>query len=413
MDRSLGDGGMPLLGQLGVSFERYGEGWAEAAWTPTELAGNPFGIVHGGVYGVIHDAAMNFAANSALESGDRVATLDVSYQTRRAPKVGDALAVRGEVSQLTRQVAYTESTVTDADGARRVTRDGDVHRAPQDGVTDAPRRRRDASRRPTRGPDRSRGASATAGSSRCSSASGIYLVYDWLRDQATGTERRRVPPRAADRRRREVPRAVPRVLDPAGVPRTSTGSCRSGTSGTAPSTSSCRWSRWCGSTARPRRATCAGATRWCSCSAIVARSVFWLYPLMPPRLMPDALRLRRRRRRLLQLRARRCGSTSTPTASRRPRPSAPTATSSRRCRACTWAGRRGRRSRCGRCCAARGRRCCWALYPVSIFFCIVVTANHWILDAVGGWVVLALGYLGAVGVERLLARRRHRSSITG
>jgi acyl-coenzyme A thioesterase PaaI-like protein len=64
MDRSLGDGGMPLLGQLGVSFERYGDGWAEAAWTPTELAGNPFGVVHGGVYGVVHDAAMNFAANA-------------------------------------------------------------------------------------------------------------------------------------------------------------------------------------------------------------------------------------------------------------------------------------------------------------------------------------------------------------
>jgi acyl-coenzyme A thioesterase PaaI-like protein len=69
------------------------------------------------VYGVIHDAAMNFAANSALASGDRVATLDVSYQTRRAPKVGDSLAVRGEVTQLTRQVAYTEATVTDGEGA--------------------------------------------------------------------------------------------------------------------------------------------------------------------------------------------------------------------------------------------------------------------------------------------------------
>jgi uncharacterized protein (TIGR00369 family) len=108
---------MPLLGQLGVSFARYGEGWAEAGWVPTELAANPFGIVHGGVYGVVHDAAMNFAANSALESGDRVATLDVSYQTRRAPKVGDPLDVRGEVVQLTRQVAYVESTVADADGA--------------------------------------------------------------------------------------------------------------------------------------------------------------------------------------------------------------------------------------------------------------------------------------------------------
>ena len=48
----------------------------------------------------------------------------------------------------------------------------------------------------------------------------------------------------------------------------------------------------------------------------------------------------------------------------------------------------------------------WALYPVSIFFCIVVTANHWILDAVGGWVVLGLGYLCAVGLGRLLAPAR-------
>src|SRR5262249_42942981 len=50
----------------------------------------------------------------------------------------------------------------------------------------------------------------------------------------------------------------------------------------------------------------------------------------------------------------------------------------------------------------------WVLYPVSIFFCIVVTANHWILDAVGGWVVLALGYAGALAIEWCLRRRRER-----
>lgn len=40
-----------------------------------------------------------------------------------------------------------------------------------------------------------------------------------------------------------------------------------------------------------------------------------------------------------------------------------------------------------------------ALYPVGILFCIVVTANHWILDAAGGWVVLGLGYLCARALE--------------
>jgi len=114
MAGSLGHGGMPLLAQLGITFDDYGEGWASAAWTPTELACNPLGTVHGGVYGVIHDAAMNFATNSALEKGDRAATLDVAYQTMRAAEAGQALTVRGEVVRLTKQIAYVKASVSDA-----------------------------------------------------------------------------------------------------------------------------------------------------------------------------------------------------------------------------------------------------------------------------------------------------------
>jgi uncharacterized protein (TIGR00369 family) len=117
LDSALGDGGMPLLAQLGLSFVRYGEGWAEATWTPTELACNPLGGVHGGVYGVIHDAAMNFAASSALERGDRAATLDVTYQTIRPSSSGDTLQVRGSVVRLSTSVAYLESSVRGADDA--------------------------------------------------------------------------------------------------------------------------------------------------------------------------------------------------------------------------------------------------------------------------------------------------------
>jgi hypothetical protein len=50
----------------------------------------------------------------------------------------------------------------------------------------------------------------------------------------------------------------------------------------------------------------------------------------------------------------------------------------------------------------------WVLYPVSIIFCITVTANHWLLDAVGGWVALAIGYACALGIERALSHRRRR-----
>jgi uncharacterized protein (TIGR00369 family) len=116
MDRSLGDGGMALLGQLGVNFERYGEGWVEATWVPTESACNPLGPVHGGVYGVVHDAAMNFATNSALEKGDRCATISITYSTMRAANGGDELQVRGEVVRLARQIAYLETAVTNTAG---------------------------------------------------------------------------------------------------------------------------------------------------------------------------------------------------------------------------------------------------------------------------------------------------------
>ena len=115
MERSLGDGGMRLLDELGVAFDDYGEGWATATWMPTELACNPAGAVHGGVYGVVHDAAMNFATNAALESGDRAATLELKYSTLRSARAGDELSVRGEVVRLTRQVAFLETTISDAD----------------------------------------------------------------------------------------------------------------------------------------------------------------------------------------------------------------------------------------------------------------------------------------------------------
>lgn len=48
------------------------------------------------------------------------------------------------------------------------------------------------------------------------------------------------------------------------------------------------------------------------------------------------------------------------------------------------------------------------LYPLTILFCITVTANHWLLDAAGGWVVLGLGYAGARAIETLFDRRRRR-----
>ena len=117
MDSQLGEGGMPLLGVIGLAFDSYGDGWASASWTPTAMACNPFGIVHGGVYGVVLDAAMNFALNAALDRGDRASTLQIEYSMPRGAKEGDPLTVRGEVERLTRSVGFVQATVRDAENS--------------------------------------------------------------------------------------------------------------------------------------------------------------------------------------------------------------------------------------------------------------------------------------------------------
>lgn len=123
MERWLGDGGMALLGTLGVHFDRYGAtedpltGWAEASWTPVPLAGNPHGLVQGGVHSVVMDAAMNFAVNAALTGRDRTqASLEMKTEWMRPARPGEALRVRGELVRLARQVAFAEGRVLGADG---------------------------------------------------------------------------------------------------------------------------------------------------------------------------------------------------------------------------------------------------------------------------------------------------------
>jgi hypothetical protein len=50
-------------------------------------------------------------------------------------------------------------------------------------------------------------------------------------------------------------------------------------------------------------------------------------------------------------------------------------------------------------------------YVIGVIFCITVTANHWLLDAVGGWIVLGLGFLGALAIERVGTLVRSRARI--
>ena len=101
MDRWLGDGGMELIGTVGGSFEDYGVdgedlGWVTGSLVPTPAACNPHGVVQAGVHGLVLDAAMNFAINSALAGRDRTrATLEMKIETMRPAQMGETYRLRG------------------------------------------------------------------------------------------------------------------------------------------------------------------------------------------------------------------------------------------------------------------------------------------------------------------------------
>jgi uncharacterized protein (TIGR00369 family) len=107
---------------VGGSFDDYGVdgedlGWVTGSLVPTPAAANPHGIVQAGVHGLLLDAAMNFAINSALAGRDRTrATLEMKVETMRPAQVGEAYRLRGDVVRMARQVAYAEATVQDGAG---------------------------------------------------------------------------------------------------------------------------------------------------------------------------------------------------------------------------------------------------------------------------------------------------------
>ena len=130
---------MAVIGAIGGAFETYGVdgedlGWVSGSFTPTALACNPHGAVQAGVHSVILDAAMNFAINAALRGKDRTnATIEMTTELMRPATRGESYAVRGDVVLLTRQIAYAEAIVSNAEGklVSRATGTFLVHRAPR------------------------------------------------------------------------------------------------------------------------------------------------------------------------------------------------------------------------------------------------------------------------------------------
>lgn len=116
LDRWLGDGGMPLLGQMGVSIEGIDQGRSWASWVPTALCCNPRGAVQAGVYTVVLDAAMSVAMLSVLPRGEMAVSLDVYTTTTEPARDGSELSVAARVVRQGTATIFAEGTTVDADG---------------------------------------------------------------------------------------------------------------------------------------------------------------------------------------------------------------------------------------------------------------------------------------------------------
>lgn len=116
MDKWLGDGGMPLLQEFGVSITDYGEGRSGAEWTPSKLCCNPQGFVQAGTFTVVLDALMNFAVLASLDPGETTATLEIKTANLRPASEGKQLRAEGRVDRLGSAVAFTSGEVFDESG---------------------------------------------------------------------------------------------------------------------------------------------------------------------------------------------------------------------------------------------------------------------------------------------------------
>jgi len=126
MDKWLGDGGMELLGELGVDLTGYGEGWVEGTWIPTPKACNPNGPVHGGVSSAVADAVMAFSTLSALDHGEYCTLLEMKISYFLGAVQGDELQVRGEVVHMGRSVAFCQAIITRGDGKVAIKANGTI-----------------------------------------------------------------------------------------------------------------------------------------------------------------------------------------------------------------------------------------------------------------------------------------------
>ncbi|PZC44046.1 MAG: Acyl-coenzyme A thioesterase PaaI, contains HGG motif [Chloroflexi bacterium] len=106
----------PLFEVLGLRFSGAGEGWAEVELASGPNTENLYGIVHGGVWLTLADAAMGAAISTVVPAGTAVITVQSEFRWLRALR-HPSMRARGEVLRRGRSVNHVTVELRDPDGA--------------------------------------------------------------------------------------------------------------------------------------------------------------------------------------------------------------------------------------------------------------------------------------------------------
>jgi acyl-CoA thioesterase len=104
---------------MGIDVDSFGDGQAELSMHVRTDMLNGVGWLQGGLYTALCDEAMALALYTALEEGERIATISESTSYLEGVKSGKIIA-KGIIIKKGRHVAYTEGVVKKAEGDKAV-----------------------------------------------------------------------------------------------------------------------------------------------------------------------------------------------------------------------------------------------------------------------------------------------------
>ncbi len=105
----------PFFLMMGIDVDSFGGGKAELSMQVRPDMLNGVGWLQGGLYTALCDEAMALALYTALENGERIATISESTSYLEGVRRGKIIA-KGIVVKKGKHVAFTEGCVKKADG---------------------------------------------------------------------------------------------------------------------------------------------------------------------------------------------------------------------------------------------------------------------------------------------------------